>query len=409
MRPRHAALLVLALLGLAAAPNREQLREAERARAAELQAERAAEARAAAAEAEERRLARQRVAAAARLRDAEQAVEATAAQVQTLARRQQEAEEDLAARAADMAPMLPLAERLSLYPAETLLAVPLPPEQAVRGVLVLAGVARQLESEATSLRAEQSQEAALQRELAEAAPKLSAAQATRALQAMQLDSQIGEARAVQQAAEDAAADAAQGAAAEAARANGLRAAIAMIEAGRRSAQALAKQEEAAASHDRRGEAAASARRREEALARPSGPGLSAPRGQLTTPVAGAVVRSFGEAIDGGVTTGIFFRAAPAARVVSPCGGRAVFAGPFRSFGLLLIVDCGGGYHFVLAGFERLDARVGQTLQPGEPVGVMAASDPRSGAASGAGRPTLYLELRRDGAPVNPAPFLRGLG
>jgi septal ring factor EnvC (AmiA/AmiB activator) len=119
-------------------------------------------------------------------------------------------------------------------------------------------------------------------------------------------------------------------------------------------------------------------------------------------VAGTVVRAFGEATDAGPATGLSYQAAPAARVVSPCGGRVVFAGPFRSFGLLMIVDCGAGYHFVLAGFDHLDAQVGQAVQAGEPVGVMPDWDPRAAAS----RPSLYLELRKDGQPVNPAPFLR---
>jgi septal ring factor EnvC (AmiA/AmiB activator) len=89
-------------------------------------------------------------------------------------------------------------------------------------------------------------------------------------------------------------------------------------------------------------------------------------------------------------------------VVAPCGGRVVFATSFRSYGLLLIVDCGGGYHAVLAGFDRLDVKVGQQVAAGEPVGVMPAWEP---GASGS-RPSLYVELRREGQPVNPAPWLR---
>ena len=89
-------------------------------------------------------------------------------------------------------------------------------------------------------------------------------------------------------------------------------------------------------------------------------------------------------------------------MVAPCGGRVAFAAPFRSYGLLLIVDCGGGYHAVLAGFDRLDAKVGQQVAAGEPVGVMPGWEP---GASGK-RPSLYVELRRAGQPVNPAPWLR---
>ena len=100
------------------------------------------------------------------------------------------------------------------------------------------------------------------------------------------------------------------------------------------------------------------------LARPAGAGTIAsaaqPRGQLTAPVAGTIVRPGAMPPTAGPATGISYRAPPAARVVSPCGGRVVFAAPFRSYGLLLIVDCGGGYHAVLAGFDRLDVKVGQS-------------------------------------------------
>ncbi|MDE2576585.1 MAG: peptidoglycan DD-metalloendopeptidase family protein, partial [Rhodospirillales bacterium] len=136
------------------------------------------------------------------------------------------------------------------------------------------------------------------------------------------------------------------------------------------------------------------------LAQPAGPGVDA--GRMTSPVAGHVTRGFGEAGLGGPASGVTYVAAPNARVVSPCGGRVVFAGPFRSFGLLSIVDCGHGYDFVLSGFDRLDAQVGQSVRAGEPLGVMPGWDPR---ASGT-RPGLYLELRKDGRAVNPAPFLR---
>jgi septal ring factor EnvC (AmiA/AmiB activator) len=397
-------LVLVALLATAAAapPTAQQVQDAERARAAQLEAQRAATARAAAAQEEERRLAQQRVAAAAKLRELEGATADVAARVEALARRRLAAQTRLAARAADIAPLLPLIERLSLYPAETLLAVPMPPEQSVRGVLVLGGITRQLEAEATALRAEQAEVAAAQTQLDAEMPKLAAARAAQADAEAALDAQIAAARATRQAAEDAAADAARKAAAEAARADSLRAAIAKLQAEQRAAEAQARAEAEAAARQQHAAEAEAARDREAALARPAGPGIGAPHGALTAPVAGTVVRAFGEATDAGPATGLSYQAAPAARVVSPCGGRAVFAGPFRSFGLLLIVDCGGGYDFVLAGFDHLDAQVGQAVQAGEPVGVMPEWDPRAAAS----RPSLYLELRKDGLPVNPAPFLR---
>jgi septal ring factor EnvC (AmiA/AmiB activator) len=227
-------------------------------------------------------------------------------------------------------------------------------------------------------------------------------QATQAEQAQALDSQLATMRALRERMEQAGADAERRAAAEAARADTLRAALAMLEAARAKAEAQAREDAARAERQRREQAAGEARRREVALARPPGPGPE-PRGTLVAPVAGSIVRAWGEPTDAGPATGLSFRPAPQARVVSPCGGRVRFSGPFRSFGALLIVDCGGGYAFVLAGLERLDVAVPASVLAGEPVGTMPAWD----AASSAPRPALYVELRRDGKPVNPAPFLRG--
>lgn len=86
-----------------------------------------------------------------------------------------------------------------------------------------------------------------------------------------------------------------------------------------------------------------------------------------------------------------------ARVVSPGDGEIVFAGPFRGYGQLLIIEHGGGYHVLLAGLSRVDAAVGDEVLEGEPVGVM-------GSPSGL-KPKLYFELRRNGRPVNPLPWL----
>ena len=397
-------LRILALLALVAAgPTEEQVRDAERDRAAEIAAQQAAMAQARTAAEQGRALGQARVEAAARLRRTEDALAQASARVADLAQRRAEAEGRLAARAAALAPMLPVIERLSLYPAETLLAVPMPPEQAVRGVLVLGGIARTLEREAAGLRAEQASIASLRAQTQAALPALAGAQAAQTAQAATLDAQISQARQMRLGAEDAAGEAASRAAADAARADGLRGAIARIEEERRAAEARAREAAAAADQRRQASAAAAARARQEALARPAGPGVGQPIGQLTAPVAGSVTRAFGAATDAGPASGVSYQAPPNARVVSPCGGRVVFAGPFRSFGLLMIVDCGGGYHFVLSGLERLDAPVGQAVQPGEPVGVMPEWNPQ---AAGGSRPTLYVELRKDGVAVNPAPFLR---
>jgi len=404
---RFDLLLIGVAVGGAAPP--QAVRDAERAEAIQAARQRDAAERSRAAEAQEDRLARERIGAAARMRSSETTAANLAVEIEGLAARRREAERRLADRAAALAPLLPLIERLALYPAETILAVPAPPQDTLRGLAVLRGLAQRLEQDAAALRAEQAAVQALSLEIAAALPGLQAAQAAQAAQAVELDRQIEAAQAGRQRAEDTVVDAARRAAIEAARADTLRNAFAAMEAERARAERQAHEDVIRAERQRQDEAASKARRRQVALTRPAGPGVMAQQGEqhgaLMAPVAGAAVRGWGDPTDAGPAKGVSYRAPSLARVVAPCDGRVAFAGPFRSFGVMLIVDCGAGFHFVLAGFDRLDVTVGLSVQRGEPVGVMPGWDPQSGLDP----PTLYVELRRNGLPVNPAPFLHARG
>lgn len=121
------------------------------------------------------------------------------------------------------------------------------------------------------------------------------------------------------------------------------------------------------------------------------------QGSLAFPAQGRVVIGFGERDGSSETRGITIQTGPGAQVIAPYDGQVVFAGPFRDYGLLLIIEHGGGYHSLLAGLERIDSAVNQTLLAGEPVGVMARPTD--------GNPRLYLELRQNNRPVNPLPWL----
>jgi septal ring factor EnvC (AmiA/AmiB activator) len=394
--------LALLLMG-ASEHSSARLQALDRRRATELAAIRAAAMQQQLAEAEAARLAAQRVQSAASLRALEQATADAATAMSDLAQRRAAAEARLKARSDELAPLLPLIERLSLYPAETLLAVPGGPGSSLTGLLVLKGMARQLETDAEAVQREQAEVARLTEAMAKQESQLSAAQSAQAAEAADLDRQIAEAQRRGREADDAAAAAAQRAADQAAHSETLRAAISSLDLAHRQDEARARADQAAAERQRQDAAAADAQRRQVALAQPAGPGLGDAHGQLGAPVAGSVVKAFGEPGDAGMTTGISYAVPPSARVSAPCDGKVVFAGPFRSYGQLIIVDCGGGYHFVLAGLDRLDVAVGHPVQAGEPVGVMADWDPRSPA----NRPYLYLELREQGQPINPAPYLRG--
>jgi septal ring factor EnvC (AmiA/AmiB activator) len=83
----------------------------------------------------------------------------------------------------------------------------------------------------------------------------------------------------------------------------------------------------------------------------------------------------------------------------------VYAGPFRNYGQLLILNAGGGYHVLLAGMERISVDLGQFVVTGEPVAVMGSEAQPAGALAGAAsQPVLYVEFRKDGVPVDPGPW-----
>jgi septal ring factor EnvC (AmiA/AmiB activator) len=387
------------------APSPRELRAAERKHAADVAAQKAAAARAAEAGSEALKLLQARIAAAESLRIAETATEAAVTKMDALTERRKEAETRLAQRAAAMQPLLPLIERLSLYPTETLLAVPSDTESRLRGLLVLQGMARRLEVEAKALRRDQADAYAASVAIAAEAPRLAADLAAQAARAEALDKLIADAQSRRTQAEIAADTAAQQAATAAARAETLRAALEALEAQRKAGEQRAHEEALRAEKQKHADEAEAARQREAALAHPAASlgNAAQGRGKLALPVVGKQIRGFGDQTEGGPATGVAYQAPPNARVIAPCSGKVAFADRFRSYGQLLILDCGGGYHAVLSGLERLDAKAGQSVATGEPVGTMPNWEPGGNGR----RPALSLELRRDGVPVDPGPWLRG--
>ncbi|MEH6717404.1 MAG: peptidoglycan DD-metalloendopeptidase family protein [Aurantimonas endophytica] len=135
--------------------------------------------------------------------------------------------------------------------------------------------------------------------------------------------------------------------------------------------------------------------------------FSTMKGRLSLPVAGKLLIGFGDRDDiGRETTGASFGARPGDVVTSPTDASVLYSGPFRSYGQLLILDAGDGYHVVLAGMERIDVESGQFVSAGEPVASMGAKRLASVAVAefGASEPALYVEFRKDGKPVDPSPW-----
>ena len=124
----------------------------------------------------------------------------------------------------------------------------------------------------------------------------------------------------------------------------------------------------------------------------------APPSRLILPASGTIVRRFGDPLNGGGrSNGMTLAAASGARVVSPGEGTVQYVGPVRGWGVIVILRLAGGYHLVLAGLERTSVQTGQSVAAGQPVGW--ATDGRQSTSE------LYLEVREQGSPVDPARWL----
>jgi septal ring factor EnvC (AmiA/AmiB activator) len=130
------------------------------------------------------------------------------------------------------------------------------------------------------------------------------------------------------------------------------------------------------------------------------------KGMLALPVNGVKIRNFGGSDGvGGVEKGMSLAARAGAQVTTPCDGWVVYSGPFRSYGQLLILNAGGGYHVLIAGMERISVNIGQFVLTGEPIAVMGStSRVASVLAANASQPVLYIEFRKDGTPIDPGPW-----
>jgi septal ring factor EnvC (AmiA/AmiB activator) len=130
-------------------------------------------------------------------------------------------------------------------------------------------------------------------------------------------------------------------------------------------------------------------------------------GKLALPAAGDVVRNFGDPDGTGhEALGLTLATAPGAVVTAPADGWVVYAGPFRSYGQMVILNPGDGYHVVMSGMGRVSVRPGQFVVAGEPVAVMGEKRVASAAALAlvTDRPSIYIEFRQNGKPVDSRPW-----
>ena len=128
----------------------------------------------------------------------------------------------------------------------------------------------------------------------------------------------------------------------------------------------------------------------------SGPHVSAG----TWPLSGRVIRRYGVSLgDGRSSTGVLIEAPAGSPVSAVADGKVVYSDWMTGYGMILIVDHGGGYMSLYAHNESLLRDTGARVRRGEHIA-------RVGNSGGQGRNALYFEVRRNGQPIDPASWLR---
>jgi septal ring factor EnvC (AmiA/AmiB activator) len=330
------------------------------------------------------------IAVATSLQESEDTLTGLERRLHELAADAEAKEKSFAQRRVELARLVAELGRISRQPPEAALVLPSSPLEAVRTAKLLAALTPALRDQASALAAEVDslQKARIaadtqRQNVANAAEKLAAERET-------LDGLIAKRTKVLSEAEVAERGSAARLERLAREAQDVRELVERLSAERAANEARSRAEsEAAAPTPREPQVAA---RMPPPPARPFG------EGSVVPPVHGRILLSFGQPSEGGQPhRGLTIETRPGARLVAPLDGKIVFAGPFRTYGLILIIEHSEGYHTLLAGLGRIDGTVGQTVSTGEPVGIAGSAE--------TGNPSIYVELRRNGQPIDPLPWL----
>jgi murein hydrolase activator len=345
----------------------------------------------------------------------ERKISETEAKLDTLTGSEDAIKRSLASRRAVIGEVLASLQRMGRKPPPALLASPEDMLSAIRTSMLLGSVLPQMRGEAEALASDLSDLMQLRQSVAAERETLASSGAKLRAERERVAALIEARQAALAAAEQALDSERQRALDLAKQAASLKDLIARMEteiaAARRAAEAARKADEA---HRRAAEAAPSGGGTKTAISPFKDPARLAPavsfietKGLLPFPVNGSLLRGFGSQDGFGSTEkGMLVATRSEAIVSSPCDGWVSFAGSYRSYGQLLIINAGQGYYIILAGMDKINVNVGQFILAGEPVAVMGDGSVKTAAAIaiGAAQPILYVEFRKDGAAIDPGPW-----
>jgi len=336
---------------------------------------------------------------AGRLRGVESKIVATQERLKPLDDNERNIRSSLDGRRAVIGEVLAALQRMGRRPPPALIANPEDALQSVRTAMVLGAVLPEMRHEVEALASDLSELLSVRKKIDIERDQLKAEVASLDSEQIRMAALVEE-RQKQQAEREKALDAERAQAGNLARdVDNLKDLIAKLEQGLDPATREAR--EAARSDSR------------PALSAFRDPGRLAPaiafaslRGQVPIPVNGVKLKEFGAPdASGGAEKGLSIATRAGAQVTAPADGWVVYAGSFRSYGQLLILNVGGGYHVLLAGMDRISVDLGQFVLTGEPVAVMGnGSHIAAILATGSSQPVLYVEFRKDGVPVDPGPW-----
>ncbi|WP_158812462.1 murein hydrolase activator EnvC [Methylocapsa sp. S129] len=345
----------------------------------------------------------------AKVQDTERQMDAANTRLTTLVGSENALRRSLESRRGVIADVLAVLQRMGRSPPPAILVRPQDMTQAIRAAMLLGSVLPDLKSETVALAQDLDELADLRKSIASERESLGQRAESLAKDKERLTALVVARQQSLADAEQALGSERDRAAELARQAANLKELIARMESEIAPAKA-----EAAASHAADEAAAAdvetrasAAKTKDPARLRPALAFADA-RGQLALPAAGTILKAFGapDAFGRGAETGVSIATPAAATVASPIDGWVAFSGPYRTYGQLLIINAGGGYYMVLAGMDRINVGVGQFVLAGEPVASMGDGSARTAAAAaiGAAQPILYIEVRKDGAAIDPGPW-----
>jgi murein hydrolase activator len=336
---------------------------------------------------------------AGRIRGVEAQVTATEARLKPLDDNERNIRKSLDGRRAVIGEVLAALQRMGHRPPPALISSPEDALQSVRTAMLLGAVLPEMRHEVEALANDLTALLKVRKEITAERDRLKNEVASLGNERTRMTALVGE-RQKQQAEREKALDAERTRAAQLGRqVDNLKDLIAKLEQGLDPATRAAR--EAARSDTRPAMAALhDAGRLAPAVA------FTSLHGRVPIPVNGVKLKEYG-APDGvgGQEKGVSIATRAGAQVTAPADGWVVYAGPFRSYGQLLILNAGNGYHILLAGMERISVDLGQFVLTGEPVAAMGnGSHIAAILATGSSQPVLYIEFRKDGTPVDPGPW-----